>query len=396
MADLDLYCFTAASNDVISFTLVRTNGSGNPTLRIFDPLGTVIYAACGDGVRVYEYDVRLVKTGTYTAEVTDCNAFTTTFDYLLRVSKAVCGTNEHDVGDAPEALVFGRAAGGHIDVADLDLYCFTAASNDVVSFALVRTNGSGNPTMRIFDPLGTAIYGACGDGVRVYEYDVRLTKTGTYTVEVTDCNAFTTTFDYNFCMIKIPGPNFQEPGEGSELLLSGETRTAQISAGDLDAYSFSVIGGDSVWITLSQTSGSGQAYMYLYDPSGNVVGTATSTTQARLRIPCATNTGYYTISVLDSALSRSLTYNLTLLQDPGPPPSYDPEHPYLAIFRCMTNTVVRWPTNAAGFQLEYRTNAVSGGWSNVPPPYPVFANHHYVTNQSAAPMRFYRLNRPAP
>ena len=47
-----------------------------------------------------------------------------------------------------------------------------------------------------------------------------------------------------------------------------------------------------------------------------------------------------------------------------------------------------------GFELEYRENAVSGTWSNLPPPYAVIANHYYVTNQSTAPMRFYRLRHP--
>jgi hypothetical protein len=87
--------------------------------------------------------------------------------------------------------------------------------------------------------------------------------------------------------------------------------------------------------------------MYLYGPGGNVVGTATSRSQAQIRIPCITNTGTYTIACLDASLSQSFSYSLRLLQDPGPPPSYDPDHPYLAILRCMTNTVVRWPTNAA-------------------------------------------------
>jgi hypothetical protein len=164
---------------------VRTNGTGLTELRILDPTGGIIFASCGDGIRVYDPSLRLGKTGTYTLEVTDCNDFTTTFDYLLRVSKVVCGTNEHDSTDAPEPLTFGRIVSGHIDVADVDLYCFSASSNDVLSVALVRTNGNGNPTMQIFDPLGTIIWGFCGDGTRVYDPAVRLGTTGIYTVEVT-------------------------------------------------------------------------------------------------------------------------------------------------------------------------------------------------------------------
>jgi len=200
----------------------------------------------------------------------------------------------------------------------------------------------------------------------------------------------------------VPGPNVPDSGEGPESIHSGETRAGQITQGDLDAYTFYAIDGDSGWITLSQTSGAGQAYMQVYGPDGNIVATATSRTQARIWIACITNTGTYTVACLDASLSQAFGYNLTLLQNPGPPASYDPDHPDLAIFHCMTNTVVRWPTNAAGFQLEFCNNLCAtnrGGvcyqsWTNVPPPYPVIANHYYVTNQGSAPMRFYRLHRP--
>ena len=67
----------------------------------------------------------------------------------------------------------------------------------------------------------------------------------------------------------------------------------------------------------------------------------------------------------------------------------------------MSNMVVRWPVNAGGFQLQFSNDLCAtnvgancfASWTNIPPPYPVIANHYYVTNQSPDRMRFYRLAR---
>lgn len=184
--------------------------------------------------------------------------------------------------------------------------------------------------------------------------------------------------------------------------MPGEPRAAQITPGDLDAYIFPVVAGDAIWVTMSRTSGAGQSFVQLYGPDGVVLGSASSSLHASIHIPCVTNTGNYTVLCADAGFRERLSYTLTLIQTPVPPPSYDPDHPYAAIFRCKTSTVVRWPTNAAGFQLEFcnglcATNVggvCSSFWTNIPPPYRVFANHYYVTNESSDPSRFYRLRRP--
>jgi hypothetical protein len=334
--------------------------------------------------------LRLTRTGKYTFLVID-GARTDTFDYLLSLTKVFGGGNLREAGDAAETIVPGQISAGRITAADMDTFTFTAASNDVISAALVMTNGSARPYLFLFDPKGNYL-GEWNTGPSwPFVADARLNTTGQYTFLVID-GALTDIYDYTFCMLKIPGPNSSEPSEGTELLHSGETRMAEIVPGDLDAFTFDVIAGDTSFLTLSQTSGDGQISASIYGPDGNVLATAYGATQT-LRLSCSTNTGSYIVTIRDASLDQSLGYTLTLLQNPGPPPFYDPGHPYLAIFRCMTNPVVRWPTNAAGFQLEYRTNAESGEWSNLSPPYAIIANHFYVTNRSADPMRIFRLRK---
>jgi hypothetical protein len=72
----------------------------------------------------------------------------------------------------------------------------------------------------------------------------------------------------------------------------------------------------------------------------------------------------------------------------------DPEHPYLAMFRCDTNTVVRWPTNAANFQLAYSNVLPATNWISIPPPYAVLWDHYYVTNHNVNPTGFFQLRKP--
>jgi hypothetical protein len=313
------------------------------------------------------------------------------------------GVNQREVGDGPEPLTFGQITTGHIDVGDFDIYTFTGKANDLVTLGLIKTDtGAGNPTIRLFDPEGAYILGTCGDGVRVFLDALPLAKTGTYLIEVSDCDSQNGSYGYSLCGVRIPGPNLPDQGEGTELVSNRETRIASITPGDLDAYTFSVIAGDDAIVTLTKTSGEGLPVLSVYDNEGRLLANDPRATSARVTIPCSSQPGPFTIVCRESALTRAFTYTLSLVQTPGPPPSYDPARPYLTEFRCLTNVVTRWPTNASGFQLEFCDDLCattvgglcSGVWTMIPPPYPVIGDHYFVTNRSSASMRFFRLSHP--
>ena len=273
-------------------------------------------------------------------------------------------------------------------------YTFTAASNDVITLTLLRTNSSaGNPTLTLYDPTGavTTLDRCAVGGLYVLEPGRRLTQSGTYIIVVRECE-LNDTFDYTLCMIKNPGPNFPEPGEGSETLLPRQARAAQITVGDCDAFAFRGIAGDMVMITLLQTSGSGQGpVLELQAPDGTVVATASGASSARIRVPCLSQTGTYLIAVRDDGLNEAFGYELTLLQSPVVPPSSSATQ-YLAIFECTNHVIVRWETNSVGFVLETTPVLPAPNWTPVSRIPQVIADHYYldegaVTNQS----QFYRL-----
>jgi uncharacterized repeat protein (TIGR03803 family) len=67
--------------------------------------------------------------------------------------------------------------------------------------------------------------------------------------------------------------------------------------------------------------------------------------------------------------------------------------PQLTIIPSGTNVILAWPTNAAGFTLEFTTNLVSPVWNtNLPAPFVVNTNNA-VTNGISGTQKFYRLSQ---
>src|SRR5438445_169214 len=88
----NFYTFTASSNDVVSFALVRTNGTGGTDLYLYDPQGNQVASSLGDGLRVYYPELHLTESGTYIFAVLS-SGLTGTYDYLLSLTKIAGGVN---------------------------------------------------------------------------------------------------------------------------------------------------------------------------------------------------------------------------------------------------------------------------------------------------------------
>lgn len=74
------YTFPANANDVVDFTMVNTNGSLSPKLRLYNPAGALVNSAYGNngynecgGTDLELNSVTLPTTGTYTVLVGDCS-----------------------------------------------------------------------------------------------------------------------------------------------------------------------------------------------------------------------------------------------------------------------------------------------------------------------------------
>jgi len=76
------------------------------------------------------------------------------------------------------------------------------------------------------------------------------------------------------------------------------------------------------------------------------------------------------------------------------PTTFSTVMPSLTGLKQGTNYVLRWPTNVAGFSLQWSPNLGAQNWSNGTPPGPYIFNGYYtVTNGLTNQFRFYRLKR---
>jgi RHS repeat-associated protein len=189
------YTFSASANDVVDFTVVTTNGSMNPRIRLYDPSGNQLadqanryYGACNGGSVIELNTVTLAVSGAYTVLIGDCSD-TSTGTYSIYTQR----TN-NPTGAA--SLPLAQVQSGTIGSAALDnTYTFSASANDVVDFTVVTTSGGMNPRLRLYSPTGALLndqanryYGACNGGSVIELNTVTLAVSGAYTVLIGDCN----------------------------------------------------------------------------------------------------------------------------------------------------------------------------------------------------------------
>jgi hypothetical protein len=203
-------------------------------------------------------------------------------------------------------------------------------------------------------------------------------------------------FPYALTLIRCLGSNITDPGEGPYALAPFETRGGSITVGDMDAFSFRAIFGDSIRLSLQKTGGPGQGLvMDLFGPDCTLVASVAGATSSQLRIACPANqTGNYMVRIRDDGGNEIFTYALSLTQYPVLPLSSGNTQ-YLAIFQCTNHIFVRWQTNSPGFRLESNPAVDGPTWTPVMTAPTVIADHFYVdegvmTNGT----RFYRLHCP--
>jgi hypothetical protein len=395
-AQTNFYTFAASNNDVFTVGLLSTSGTGAPHLAIYDPAGNLTMESAGNGTLIFDESRRLVQTGTFTLAVKSSGS---SFDFLLNLTDVSCGMNSREPGDGPETLSPGTFSGGRLTPLDMDTFCFEGVSNEVVNLALMVTNGSGiNPYVQVYDPAGTFLFTTpLVSGTLAFRENWRLAASGTYTVMVRD-DVLNESFDYCLNLIKAPGPNFTDPGDGPERLVSGEIRTASLTPGDLDAFAVKVVPGDRLGITLNILSASGGSPLIkLLGPDGVIINSATGARSAMIKSECLWSPETYYIFIWDDGLNEAYDYQLTVVQSPSDSDSSGLAQ-YLAIFQCTNYAFVRWETNAVGFDLEWCSDLAegAGAWTPAGPPSFRITDHYYFGDSLTNRHRFFRLKHTGP
>jgi hypothetical protein len=195
------YTFNDPGSDVVDFTLVTTNGSLVPRIRLHNPDGSsnssnnagFPYGCSGTTVEMNT--VTLTQSGTYTVLVADCSDINTG-NFAIYAQSTV-----NPAG--PVTVDWGQVQSGTISsTAQSNTYTFSGVANDGVDFTVVTTSGSLIPRIRLYNPDGSLNssnnsgfpYGCSGTTVQLGS--ITLAQTGNYTLLVGDCSD-TLTGTYN-------------------------------------------------------------------------------------------------------------------------------------------------------------------------------------------------------
>ena len=142
---------------------------------------------------------------------------------------------------------------------------------------------------------------------------------------------------------------------------------------------------------------------------------STSTNVANYKIYYGTTAGRYTQSVAAGPLTQATitgltpgtTYFLaaTATDDAGLESGYsievafvvpagrpDQSQPELSLLRSGTDSVLQWPTNYAGFKLQWSTSPVEG-WTDLTSSPSISGTNYTCTSTSSADRQYYRLTK---
>ena len=256
VAQTNFYTFTASSNDVISFGLLRTNGSGSPSLALYGPTANLLFESAGDGTVIFDESHQLLQTGTYTLAVRSTSGV---FDYLLSLTEVACGVNLREAGDGrgdADARGLQRGADhlhgyGHLLLHRCKQRSGEPLPDDHQRVCIQSLRPSVRSGQGVFVPLPLQ------SGAQwAFAERWRLSKSGTYTLVVRD-DTLSESFGYQLgYFVNGCGANPHDPGDGPETLTPGAFSGGQITFMDMDTYCFTGASNDLVNLSLMITNGS--------------------------------------------------------------------------------------------------------------------------------------------
>jgi YD repeat-containing protein len=231
--------------------------------------------------------VILEESGTYQLTIAGSGGTTGSFGFKLFTPTLT--TNPLPFGTTVSAMIANP--GDEVE------YTFTGTAGERIFYNPIQSSGISGPA-QLFDPYGNAVFDY---NWTKPEGPLVLTRSGTYTLLLSDSGYFTGGVDF---VVTNPALTINP-------LQFGTTVTGSLNPGDEAAYTFTGTAGEQ--ISYDQ---SGEQIVQIYNPDGNTsYGSPVTLTQSGdytlLIAPVAPITSTYTLQVLDASTQPVVALNVT-------------------------------------------------------------------------------------
>ena len=169
---IDCYTFMGNNGDHVRVRVVGTDGTFVPYTQIIKPNGTTL---CGPSTDI-EQTCRLTTTGQHRVMIRDQNG-TGTGAYTVYIQRL-----DGPVKCTTIALGDPALAGAITVVGDAHCYTFDGTAGHHIQVEVLATDGTIVPNTELVKPDGVTLLGPS----TLTDQQIRLTTTGTYTVEIRD------------------------------------------------------------------------------------------------------------------------------------------------------------------------------------------------------------------
>lgn len=283
-AEMDTFTFSANAGDTILLGESQTAGDVWQEIRLFDSDGILLNE---ESSPTHIENVYTVPASTdYTVLIADGfnGTFTGSYNlYLQRLNEPANATS----------LTFSQTIPGTIaQPAEMNSYTFNAAAGDTILLGMTQVSGNLWQEIRLYDQNGSLLN---EESSPVHAENVYTVPTsGDYHVLIADGFNGTFTGSYTLFSQRLNNPSNATP------ISFGQTLSGSITQiGEMDTYTFSATANDTVFLTMTGTSGSLWQQIRIYNPDGTLlVEDGNAPTQAEITQTLPT-TGSYTILASD-------------------------------------------------------------------------------------------------
>jgi Ca2+-binding RTX toxin-like protein len=304
--DLDVFTFNAVNGEGICVSMTETSSVLEPELLLFGPGGTQLHTHWGTvGARV---DFTATASGTYYV-VARNHLGDSVGNYGITVFHA-SGTPSAD-GDAGP-VISGKTVSANLAAGDIDVFTFTASAGQGVLVQMTETASVLDPDLAVYGPGGGQLashWGYVGAHVELTAPD-----TGTYYVAARTRYA-DGTGAYGLTVFVAGGSQDADGDAGP--ISTAVTRTANLSAGDLDVFTLPVNAGEDLLVSVTETATSLEPEVFIYAPDGSLAASKYDSIGVALA-HTAGSSGTHFVVVRTRDASTTGSYGITAVRSLGP------------------------------------------------------------------------------